>query len=187
MGSHHQPLVDAYIDCISYFLRANELIGKTALDIGCGDFNIGKNLVHLFSEYLAVDISEEIINFNKRNYNFANVEFKTMNLITESIPKTNTIFARQVFQHLSNNDIQKILDSIQSSCKFFILTEHIPAFEFKPNFDIISGCSSTRNELSPSSGVVITYSPFRFTFKKVITILDYLGFGGRILTQAYIL
>ena len=63
LGSHHPELIDPYVEAISSFLKAF----KTPLvvcDLGCGDFNVGKELVKHSKKYIAIDIVPDLIAHN---------------------------------------------------------------------------------------------------------------------------
>jgi len=66
MGSHHPEVINPYIEVVSSFLRSfqNRL---TVCDLGCGDFNIGKELVNYTTKYHAVDIVTSLIERNMKN------------------------------------------------------------------------------------------------------------------------
>ena len=151
------------------------------MDIGCGEFNIGKRVYPIFDSYLAVDVSDIIIEKNRANFSSPKLRFEEMNAITDTIPYADVIFMRQVFQHLGNEDIQLILDKVSLSCKVLIVTEHQPAFEFVPNIDHPSGSISNR-KVDSNSGVVITSAPFSFSHSGEVPLLDYCTDIGRFLT-----
>ena len=59
-GSHYPEIVNPYIDVVAFFLTSFER-PITVCDLGCGDFNIGKELVKYSAKYVAVDIVEDLI------------------------------------------------------------------------------------------------------------------------------
>jgi hypothetical protein len=79
------------------------------------------------------------------------------------------VILRQVLQHLSNAEIQSILNKIKFF-KWLVLTEHIPIGDFVANLDIISG-QGTR--LKKQSGIDITKEPFNLIFKMKKEIFSY--------------
>src|SRR5829696_3490685 len=62
-GSHIQPAIDAYVAAISDFAISHP--NARAVDVGCGDFNIGRNIRHLFGPYVACDVVPHLIERNK--------------------------------------------------------------------------------------------------------------------------
>lgn len=181
-GSHHTEFVTPYISVVSQFLeRFTKPI--TVCDLGCGDFNIGKQLIPYVSEYIGVDIVPALIQFNQEKYSLDGVRFKCLNLAEEELPKADCAILRQVLQHLSNKEIEGILPKLYQY-KYLIVTEHLPEGEYQPNLDIISG----RNiRLRKNSGVNLELAPFNFkpiAKKQLITIPDTTN-GGVIVTTLY--
>lgn len=154
-GSHKARLVDPYVKVVSSFLNAFEN-PITVCDLGCGDFNIGKQLVKHTAKYIAVDIVEDLIHFNKQKFQYKNLEFQCLDIAKDNLPSADCVIIRQVLQHLSNAEIQKIVNKL-SVFKYIILTEHLPIGNFEPNKDIISGQGI---RLKKQSGVNIIAPPF---------------------------
>lgn len=156
-GSHLQSIVAPYVKSVIEFLEThgNKLI---VCDLGCGDFNIGKQLLPYTNYYYGIDIVDNLIERNKKQFDFENLEFRCLDISKDELPKANVVIIRQVFQHLSNTEIKCILDNL-NYCKYLILTEHLPQGKFVPNIDIIANLG---NRLKVKSGVDITESPFNF-------------------------
>ena len=183
-GSHLPEIVDPYIEKVVSFLKSfeNPLI---VCDLGCGDFNIGKELFHLTEKYYAADIVEDLIEFNKEKFKVENLEFQCLNIAEDELPKGDCAIIRQVLQHLSNTEIQTIANKL-SNYKYTIITEHLPIGYFEPNKDIISGQGIRIKKLS---GVNLTAPPFNLKVKEEKEILSFeLKNGkGRIVTKLYVL
>ena len=181
-GSHNPEIVVPYIKVVTTFLKANNNL-LTVCDLGCGDFNIGHQLLPYTSEYIAVDIVEGLIERNKTLHKANNLEFHCLDIAMNELPKADCVILRQVLQHLSNKEIKGIVEKL-SKYKYIILTEHIPNGEFIPNKDIISGQGI---RLKYNSGVAVLKAPFNLKVKQA-TILDeaILEKGkGRIITALY--
>ena len=137
IGSHQPEIINPYIDALSSFLSSF----KTPLvvcDLGCGDFNIGKELVKHTKMYVGVDIVKDLIEYNKENFKDKNLEFQCLDIAVDDLPLGDCAILRQVLQHLSNTEIQSILKKL-AAFKYVIITEHIPEGDFEANKDIISG------------------------------------------------
>lgn len=156
-GSHHSNYVKPYITVVSSFLSSFS-IPPVVCDLGCGDFNIGRQLVKYSNNYIGVDIVNDLILHNKKIFNQKQLEFKCLDLVKDSIPAGDCAIIRQVFQHLSNDEVQQILNKLYQF-KFVIITEHIPKHNFIPNIDIISGQGI---RLKKNSGLDVTSAPFNF-------------------------
>ena len=60
-----------------------------------------------------------------------------MNALNDNLPIADIIMIREVFQHLSNANINKILNKIKKKYKFLILTEVISrSKKYKPSRSI---------------------------------------------------
>ena len=71
-GSHKLELVNPYVDVVQTFLKSfeNPLV---VCDLGCGDFNIGKQLVQYTKHYIAADIVPNLIKRNKERFKAKNL------------------------------------------------------------------------------------------------------------------
>ena len=157
-GSHNEKLVVPYVKFVNSFLIDKKL--KSIIDLGCGDFNVGKNIYKHVNKYFAFDIVPDLIKTNKKKFNDKKIIFECKNFIDETLPKADVVIIRQVLQHLDNKSIIKILDKIKSY-KYAIITEHIPKNIFIPNIDKNIG-PTTRLEFN--SGINIEIQPFNFNF-----------------------
>lgn len=159
-GSHNLLLVTPYVNAVISFLASF----KTPLsvsDLGCGDFNIGKELVTYAQKYIAIDIVENLITYNKKRFKSPYLEFHCLDIAKDELPKTDCVLIRQVLQHLSNEEVQKIVSKL-TNFKYVILTEHIPHGDFIPNKDIISGQGI---RLKKQSGIDVLAPPFNLKIK----------------------
>lgn len=182
-GSHDPQLVDAYVEAVSAFL--SRLPNKpSALDIGCGDFNVGSRIRPLCADYTAADIASQVIAFNKTRFADADVNFISLNIVEDEAPRADVIFIRQVLQHLSNAEIRRALANIAGRSDYLILTEHLPPGEFTPNVDKTTGRGI---RIRHNSGVVITEPPFSFPFREQTVICEVPELGGIVRTTAYTL
>lgn len=165
-GSHHPELVNPYLDTVSAFLRSFNT-PLVVCDLGCGDFNIGKQLVQHTKKYIGLDIVKDLVDYNKATFKAAQVSFKCVDISKDTLPKGDCAVVRQVLQHLSNTEIQNILNKL-TQYKYVIITEHIPEGKFVANLDIIA---SQGTRLKIGSGVDVTRPPFDFSFmhKKELT------------------
>tara|TARA_R110002051_G_scaffold181460_1_gene250982 strand:- start:64401 stop:65072 length:672 start_codon:yes stop_codon:yes gene_type:complete len=166
-GSHTLSLVNPYVDVVKEFLKGFEA-SITVCDLGCGDFNVGHQLVNFTNEYFAIDIVDDLIERNKLVYKNENLTFKSLDICKDNVPKADLVMLRQVLQHLSNAEILEVTAKLQGY-KYLIITEHIPSFGFRPNADLVTGQG---NRLKLESGVVITENPFNLKPLREETLLE---------------
>jgi hypothetical protein len=157
-GSYEEAVVVPYVESVREFLtglpRAPHVV-----DLGCGDFRVGRRLREVCSDYVACDVVPDLIQHNRKAFARLRVDFRCLNIIEDELPAGEVVFLRQVLQHLSNEQIARVLPKL-SRYRFAIITEHLPGDPaFVPNLDhrCGSGIRVTRN-----SGVVLTAPPFNF-------------------------
>jgi hypothetical protein len=161
IGSHDPEIISPYIAIVSSFLKSfkNPII---VCDLGCGDFNVGKNLVDFSKKYIAVDVVSNLINHNKNKFKNEKIEFQCIDIASDYLPPGDCALIRQVLQHLSNIEVKQIIHKLKKF-KYVIVTEHIPDDVFTPNKEIISG-QGTR--LKKQSGINLLAPPFNFKVKE---------------------
>ena len=181
-GSHALEQVIPYVTIVKAFLESfdNSL---SICDLGCGDFNIGKQLVSYTKNYIGVDIVKDLIAYNIQNFKAENLEFCCLDIAKDNLPKADCAILRQVLQHLSNKEISAILENLHQY-KYIILTEHLPEGDFEANKDIISGQGI---RLKKKSGIHILKAPFNFKVKRQTELLTIPNkqFGGVVVTWLF--
>jgi len=160
----YAPSTLLYIEKISEFINSHNI--KTVLDIGCGDFAImSKILEKVDVQYTGVDVVAELIEHHQRHYANEKTRFVKLNAITDPLPDAELVTVRQVFQHLSNDQILKILGKL-SKFRYVIISEHILLGDFViPNLDKIPGPHIRTRVFS---SVIIDAPPFNVKDAKVL-------------------
>ncbi|WP_243398902.1 class I SAM-dependent methyltransferase [Hanstruepera neustonica] len=181
-GSHKAHIVKPYIKSVTSFLKSHKN-PLTVCDLGCGDFNISKQLAPFTKSYVGIDIVEGLIERNQKLYQNDNISFVCLDISKDELPKADCIIIRQVLQHLSNAEIQDILNKL-TTYRYIILTEHLPMGDFVPNRNIISGQGI---RLKNNSGVDIMQPPFNFKAKSQSILSEIVldDHKGRIVTTLY--
>ncbi|MBQ0768020.1 MAG: class I SAM-dependent methyltransferase [Bizionia sp.] len=181
-GSHQPDIVNPYIDVVTSFLTAFDSM-ITVCDLGCGDFNVGKELVKYTKTYIGVDIVADLISYNKQQFKEDNLEFQCLDIAVDDLPIGDCALLRQVLQHLSNAEVQRILNKL-AHFKYVILTEHVPEGNFTPNKDIISGQGI---RLKKQSGINVLAPPFNLKVKDESELLSVVLKDGKgvIVTTVY--
>ncbi|WP_430429372.1 class I SAM-dependent methyltransferase [Maribacter litoralis] len=179
-GSHLPEIVEPYVKTVIDFLsQFNKNI--SVCDLGCGDFNIGKELVSYTRKYSAVDIVPELILRNQNLFQIPNLEFHCLDIAKDDLPIADCAIIRQVLQHLSNAEVLQIIRKLKQY-KYIIVTEHLPSDEFIANVDIISG-QGTR--LKKKSGIQLLQPPFNLKIVEEKELLKNTDQHGVIVTNLY--
>jgi hypothetical protein len=114
-------------------------------------------------KYLASDVVTACIERNKKNYySLNNVEFNTINISDDALPKGDICIIRLVLQHLTNQQIVNCISKL-SIYKHLIITEFFPSYQCQANIDQIAGAFSRRWR-NPRSFIDISHAPFNYTY-----------------------
>jgi len=167
-GSHEPSIVNPYIKMVTSFLQSFKKT-LSVCDLGCGDFNIGKQLAPFSTQYYAIDIVPELIEYNSRQFKVENVDFLCLDISKATLPKADCVIIRQVLQHLSNQEILRIAKKLKAYT-YIIITEHIPEGDFIANKDCISGQGI---RIKKQSGINLLKPPFNLEVKKQTVLLSH--------------
>jgi SAM-dependent methyltransferase len=107
-GTGSRPDVNAsYIALVSSLICSERV--RRVVDLGCGDFEVGRRLLSPEVKYIGCDIVPELVAHNAARFATKCIEFRTLDAVTDPLPEGDLCIIRQVFQHLSNSDIAKVL------------------------------------------------------------------------------
>ena len=123
-----------YAAAVREFIRERSV--RRVVDLGCGDFTVGAELLDAGIDYVGVDIVEEVVRANERTHGSARVQFRCLDIAEDPLPGGDLCLIRQVLQHLSNEQIARVLRNIERY-RYVLVTEHYPApgREAEPNRD----------------------------------------------------
>ncbi|WP_299800589.1 class I SAM-dependent methyltransferase [uncultured Maribacter sp.] len=179
-GSHKPEIVTPYVKTLIAFLTAFEN-PISVCDLGCGDFNVGKELVRYIKNYIAVDIVPELMERNREKFIATNLEFQCLDIAKDALPNADCAIVRQVLQHISNDEVKQVAAKLVNY-KYVIVTEHLPDKDFTSNLDIISG-QGTR--LKKQSGINLLMAPFNMKVVEQRELLKVVDEHGIIVTILY--
>jgi len=116
---------------------------KTFLDIPCGDYNWMKEVDKIGIEYIGADIVKHVIANNSKIYKAPNVSFKILDATKDNLPKVDMIFCKDCLQHLSYENVWKVLRNFKrSGSKYLLVTSYHLTLK---NWDILDGDSRQLN------------------------------------------
>lgn len=174
-GTADEQIVSAYISMISEEASSESFLGLTFVDLGCGDFRVGKQLLPLCSSYIGVDIVKPLIRRNQEKYGNATTHFMHLDIVEDELPNGDVCFVRQVLQHLSNQQIVAVLQKLKKY-RWVFITEHYPTDNdaIKPNIDKVHGADV---RVYDNSGVYLAEPPFELPTQALKEVLAVPGFG----------
>jgi hypothetical protein len=140
------------------------------VDLGCGDFEIGKQLVANVQNmhYIGCDIVPALIAHHTTAFGSARVEFRSIDIVADDLPAGDICLIRQVLQHLSNSEIKRVLAKLSSFHKVYITEGHPVIAEGPVNPDKLAG-SDIRFDwrIGVGRGVELDKKPFGVRVREV--------------------
>jgi hypothetical protein len=157
-GSHDSAIVAPYVAKITAELDRIGAASMTVIDLGCGDYSVGRQLSPSCGRYIGVDIVKALIAHNQTAFGSHNVSFRHANIIEDTLPDGDICFLRQILQHLSNDQIAAVVSKLDKF-RWCFVTEHHPSPGrlLRPNDDKPHGDSI---RISQGSGVFLDEPPF---------------------------
>jgi hypothetical protein len=182
-SSHDPTIVDTYVNAVTAYLESMPS-RPDVVDLGCGDFNIGKRIRPACARYIACDVVEPVIQSNRSRFSSLDVDFRCVDITSEALPPGDVVFLRQVLDHLDNARIAQVLARL-TPYKILILTEYSPAKPgFTPNLDKPIG-SALRLWGAKPSAIVVTAPPFGLKTLSARVLCEVKDSGGVIRTTVY--
>jgi hypothetical protein len=162
----NEKFASRYAETVKKFIAENDI--KKVVDLGCGDFRVASQFVSGDFHYSGCDVVSSLIDHLNKTYGGENVEFYCRNIIEDELPDGELCLIRQVLQHLSNQEIKKILANVKKY-KYLLITEQYPnpKKQVIPNLDIPHGPDV---RLHFDSAVFLNEPPFNLP--KVEQLLD---------------
>lgn len=161
-GSRNTSIVDPYVDAILEWAAEHNGHDKTALDMGCGDFYVGRRIHPAFARYIAADIVPILIENHRSNHVDDRLEFHCIDAIEDPLPpEADVVFFRQVLQHLSNAQIAAIVPKLRQFPNV-IITEHLPADTANTRYNLDKPHGGDIRH-SQNSGIDLEHTPFNLT------------------------
>lgn len=111
-----------------WIYHVNNLLNKedihTVIDVGCGDWRLGKHLNLAGKDYTGIEVSSVILEETKLNatdhIKFVHADFETLD-----IPGVDLILIKDVLQHLPNKSITNIVNKIIDKARYALFCDDI--------------------------------------------------------------
>lgn len=163
-GSGSEDAVtQSYVSLVQRFVQQHDI--RSMVDLGCGDFRVGRQLLAPGLSYVGVDIVGALVDHNQRQFASLGARFEQRNLLHDALPPAQLGLLRQVLQHLSNSQIQGVLDNCRGY-RYLLVTEHLPVGQGAvPNLDKPHGPDI---RLYERSGVFVDQPPFSRTVRHLL-------------------
>jgi SAM-dependent methyltransferase len=174
-GSHQTSIVSPYVASVRHEF---DLLGGASMrvvDLGCGDFSVGRQLAAACGSYVGIDIVKPLIDYNLNTYSTPQITFRYANIIADDLPDGDICMVRQVLQHLSNDEILAVLPKL-FKYRWCFITEHHPSPGrlIYPNRDKPHGGDI---RVTRGSGVYLDQPPFNVQRNRFRLLLEVPGAG----------
>jgi hypothetical protein len=172
-GSHSANVAGCYLDLIRDHARNHAYHESTFVDLGCGDMEIGRHLIPLCRLFIGVDVVRFVIDRHRAEMEGHCVKFMHCDMVDGDLPDGDVCFVRQVFQHMSNHQVESVLPKLRKYRRVYV-TEHLPSGSslWIPNLDKPQGAGI---RLDLGSGIDLTAPPFGIPESEVWTLLEVRG------------
>lgn len=147
----------AYCAFVADFLEKNDI--ASVVDLGCGDYTVADQIDMQGASYTGVDVFSDLVALNNQNHGSEAVRFVQADIVEDELPGGDLCLIRQVLQHLSHADIQRVLAKL-ADFRYVLITDGqapIPGAR-RRNLDKQTG-RSTRGSLF-NNGLWLELPPF---------------------------
>jgi SAM-dependent methyltransferase len=145
-----------YAVAVNIFIATTKI--KSVVELGCGDFRVGRMIARSGVRYTGVDGEESVIARNRELYQKRKVRFYARDVIQDELPDGDLCLVGELFQHLSNSEIRLALLKLRKKYKYIVVTDYQPPYDkLIPNRDL-SHDRSTR--IHRDSGLDLRKPPF---------------------------
>lgn len=100
----------------------DQLSVKTFVDAPCGDWHLMEGVDLGVEHYIGCDIVTELIEANRRQFANETRNFIVADLSRDILPKTDMIFSRDLFSHLTFDEAFKIIANFKKAGAKYLLT-----------------------------------------------------------------
>lgn len=169
-GTVNERVSSAYIAVVTQLAETHRFASLRAVDLGCGDMRIGGRIAPLFASYVGVDVVRPLVEHLSARMATARMRFACLDITAEELPEGEVCMVRQVLQHLSNAQIQRVLRKL-ARYRFVLISEHLPSpdRQVRKNLDKPHGGDI---RLYADSGVYVTDPPFSLPRDRVEVVLE---------------
>lgn len=103
---------------------------KNVLDYGCGDWQFSHLIAwnEIVDSYIGVDVVDSVIQNNIKTYETGKIKFFKIDNNFD-IPNVDLIICKDVFQHLPNEVVFKILNDMKQRSKYMLITNDIRSLD----------------------------------------------------------
>src|SRR5262249_16490382 len=134
-GSGSRPdVAGSYVSAVRALIRKEGV--KHIVDLGSGDFEVARRVLSAEVSYIGCDIVPGLVARNTAQFATECIEFRNLDVVTDPLPQGDFCIIRQVFQHLSNQDIATVLRKTKQYPLLVVTDEQVVGDNSGENTDI---------------------------------------------------
>ena len=114
-------------------LLLRDIGARTLLDAPCGDFNWMKDTDLGLEQYIGADIVPDLIARNRERYGTDQVQFRSLDLTRDKLPRVDVILCRDCLIHFSFRHVNAAIRNFKRSGSTYLLTNSYPAWRENKN------------------------------------------------------
>ena len=145
-----------YMQLLEKFLVENKI--KSVVDVGCGDWSFSQHIPWGEIQYTGFDVVKSVIERNKQRFTAPNLTFTHADAAFTDLPEADLMVCKDVMQHLTNADIQRLLKQC-GKYKHCLITNDV-------NPDTLS--SDNADRVGDYHQLDLTKPPFNFKGKVLL-------------------
>ena len=96
-----------YVRFLQRFLRERRI--ASVLDLGCGDWQVGRRIDWSGIDYLGCDVVPALVRENRRRFGAPGIRFAELDGLRDPLPQADLLVVKDVLQHWSNAEILEFL------------------------------------------------------------------------------
>lgn len=100
-----------FIQYIQHFLDTHDI--ASIVDLGCGDFVLGKEIDWQRRLYTGVDVVRQVVERNKVLYETETISFLPLDIVGEELPPADLLICKDVLMHLPIHAIVQVLEKMK--------------------------------------------------------------------------
>lgn len=122
-----------YAEAVKAFIDSTRI--KSVVELGCGDFRVGRSIIRTGVRYTGVDPSDAAVARNRELYAGRKVRFLVGDAVRDLLPDGELCLVGDLFRHITNAEIRLLLLKLDKF-KYIIYNDIQPSFgTFVPNLD----------------------------------------------------
>jgi SAM-dependent methyltransferase len=163
-GSRHD-INAPYISALRALIRSEG--AKCIIDLGCGNFEVARHILSPGLRYVGCDIVPGLVARNSAQFASEHIEFRNLDIVSDPLPEGDLCMIRQVLQHLSNEEIARVLRKARQYPLLVVTDEQVIGDNANYNVDI-NPYHGTRRVFG--QGLKLELAPF---FERVKILLEH--------------